>query len=710
MYIELIRAPEFRGAIPARAQQLDLSEEKYIVSHLTKKVAIFAIIFFKELPKATISTLFASLYLFKKIFKADYGLFPYIIDPILIVGKTILIVAYLGISIILQANRAALNSVSSKTDLSKEVILTEFAGSNIDIGHIKSGDENLDISGLHYTRDDTFDFLESKVNDADRESLKKFIYNIKNRIAFLGTPPQYNLTALDAFYTQIENAICLAVEKVRGAEDEHEQIQILTADFAEAGRVCGARYMSEAMSAYYRLCSDDMNSETSTLKKTFEKLLSAKRLEIALKQCRTDLGTDAHNLPRYLQDFGNILGLPGVKNVTEQIAFKRLDSKKFLPKFFAAYSEKTIIDTIKVALGEKENSQFREEIIRWIEDQLGTWDNPESILETQINDTMQECLDSKGDLVILRKGVLVNTDLKKLLTKKQIQDRGFLSTNPDVLKAAVTEFYREFYMGQIVPEYALRLKEEFMRKLGIHKPSIVRIGLPEPVLIWVLISNGILTGKDYIDQDLVKRLGIPLQQQVSVLPHEIIYSQDEKLRAIFNRQFKENPTELINRYPEMKAKFSIKKVCLINLAKLGDIVMNNIIVKTMALAIIVFLFIKFLFLLYLALHVFILKIPYLGAASIGLGFISSFIGNLGLGPSAASEITTLLYNMWISCSKVYNDIGGLVAKYHRDQERPHIRSKEAIELMFNKWKDAIQPPLLARSFALQGAGAFASEM
>ena len=65
MSIKLIGNPEFTVAIPARAASLDLPGEGQSALGLTSKVATFAINFFSELPKATISTFSASPRLFK---------------------------------------------------------------------------------------------------------------------------------------------------------------------------------------------------------------------------------------------------------------------------------------------------------------------------------------------------------------------------------------------------------------------------------------------------------------------------------------------------------------------------------------------------------------------------------------------------------------------------------------------------------------------
>ena len=192
-----------------------------------------------------------------------------------------------------------------------------------------------------------------------KEGLKKFIERVKNRTAFLGTPPAYEIIRLFEFYQQIEDATRLSIHKViddlqkftaaNGTDtpnyspsvmntykDLLENQARLAIDLAIAGKHCGARYMGDSMGAYYRLHGDGISAQDTLMDNLIE-TLALKRKEIAARRIAIDLGQDTHDFSNWMASLGKLLGIPGTQNIVEHLAHP-LNIELHLGKFFGDYT------------------------------------------------------------------------------------------------------------------------------------------------------------------------------------------------------------------------------------------------------------------------------------------------------------------------------------------------------------------------------------
>lgn len=231
-------------------------------------------------------------------------------------------------------------------------------------------------------------------------SLAVFIKQVKERTPFLGTPLAFDTPRLMAFYQQIENAVRLSIfkmqqdmekftlangndpavyegEVLREYKNLLETKSRIALDLAIAGKWCGARYMGNAMKVYEDLYPEHVQNE-GTLSDCLIELLAKKRKKIAQSQIHTHLGSSTHAFTNYLGSLGEILGLPGTKNVIEHLS-DPLDQDFYLTKFFDEYTVDTIIDTVQKRV--KKSHEFREKIIDWMKEQLGGWKKHEYLQE-----------------------------------------------------------------------------------------------------------------------------------------------------------------------------------------------------------------------------------------------------------------------------------------------------------------------------------------
>lgn len=225
-----------------------------------------------------------------------------------------------------------------------------------------------------------------------RKSLEDFIKRVKNREAFLGTPPHYDTFRLMTFYQQIENAVRFSIDasnkqiasfqEMHGKEIEKyderamktysnllEDRARIAIDLAIAGKHCGARYLGEAMVVYKNAQGDGLLHKGS-LQDCIIELLARKRYEIATAQIQGYLGINTHSYNKYMANLGKILALPGTENIIEYLD-NDLNREKYLKYFFEAYTIDVIIDTIQEEF--KKSQLFREKITDWIKDQVADW-------------------------------------------------------------------------------------------------------------------------------------------------------------------------------------------------------------------------------------------------------------------------------------------------------------------------------------------------
>lgn len=175
-----------------------------------------------------------------------------------------------------------------------------------------------------------------------RTSLAKYIYNVKNRVAFLGTPPALDTPKLMRFYQHIEDATRLSIYKVtqdlekfkashpldpsQYEEKELKEYKNLlencarvALDLSIAGKHCGARYMGDVTTLY-----SDMHGEITLTAESLQdyliEILAKRRGEIARGQIEKHLGMNTHQFALYMSKLGSILAIPGSQNVVEHLS------------------------------------------------------------------------------------------------------------------------------------------------------------------------------------------------------------------------------------------------------------------------------------------------------------------------------------------------------------------------------------------------------
>ncbi len=297
--------------------------------------------------------------------------------------------------------------------------LRHYANDGIDISHIKTNKSGIDVSAvspdvqvatlaqiydeINFDNPDEPGYMKETSRqeystiyskEALKESLRKFIKNVNERVAFLGTPPQHDTPRLMAFYQQIENAVRFAIHKsnqdiaafkAKNGQGPYEEEALRTykglledrariaIDLAISGKHCGARFMGEAMTVYENAKGVD-GELGGTLQEAIIELLAQKRYSIAKQHIQMHLGADTHAFNKYMANLGSILGLPGTEHIIEHLDTS-LDRDRFLTLFFKTYTVDFIITTIQDEI--KRSQVFREKITDWLMDQSKEWKQEE---------------------------------------------------------------------------------------------------------------------------------------------------------------------------------------------------------------------------------------------------------------------------------------------------------------------------------------------
>jgi len=297
-------------------------------------------------------------------------------------------------------------------------ILSQFAGNEINVSHIKTNDLAIDMSGvpadvtvnqlvgmfdeINFDRPNESGYMaegsrQGNTKEGLKESLQKFINDVNGRVAFLGTPPAYDMPRLLAFYQQLENAVRFSIHKsnqdLRAFRTENpngpyrgailQQYKNLLEDQARiplmlaiAGKYCGARYMGEAMELY-DAAKGEGSMAGGTLRDALIDILAAKRKEIARahiqehvakKNSRGQPIADTHDYTNYMSSLGQILAIPGTANVIEHLS-KGLDRPRFLKLFFADYTVDAILEAVQAKI--KKSGILQGKIVDWLKMKRG---------------------------------------------------------------------------------------------------------------------------------------------------------------------------------------------------------------------------------------------------------------------------------------------------------------------------------------------------
>lgn len=373
-------------------------------------------IFFISSKDALFRTLGTSGISFKYTVLGYYGSWSQIHFPEnahLLIFKIIFWVASMGWGIVATTSRL----FSERTSPGHSLFLKQFASNEINVDHIKTEESILDASHVSENiQVDTLKELFNKINFDNKNApgymaegtrkcegstlskdklikhLNTFICRINTRKAFLGTPPGHDVPRLMDFYQQIIDAVRLSIYKVEKDVTEFENqngtdycsfnpeqqrtynnlLEIrarLVLDLAIAGDHCGARYMGEAMDAYYSIYNEQGIPNNKDLQGTLIEILAKKREEIAKEEVQK-LGPNTHEFTMYMGNMGRLLGIPGTKNIIEHLSTD-IDTYQVLEDFFQKYTVDTIIKTIQEKI--KVSKDFREKIVDWIKDQAKDW-------------------------------------------------------------------------------------------------------------------------------------------------------------------------------------------------------------------------------------------------------------------------------------------------------------------------------------------------
>jgi hypothetical protein len=412
-------------------------QETLTVSGVAFRSLKLVALLFKAFGEAVFITLSYSGASFKQIVLGYYGKgikFPE--NGYLVVFKAAFWVLNLGWCVATTTLRLFIHKAYP---LSHE-FLSKYSGGEINVAHIRTEEISIDVSGvdqsvtvdnlLQIYDEINFDDQEAPgymsessrkeeqktyTKEELREGLEAFTRNVNGRVAFLGTPSAHDTPRLHAFYQQIEDAVRFSIhesnqriadfknrhgddpykgedlEKYKGLLEDRARIAI---DLAIAGKHCGARYMGEAMEVYQMFCGETA-IQGETLQDHLVEVLARKRLAIAKEEIQTKLGPSTHSYANYMANLGQVLALPGTKNIIEQLSTS-FDRSRFLASFFEKYTVDCIIDTVQEEV--KSSQRFREKITDWIMDQKGEWDRGgrQQALQESLR-KVQSILEEAGD-------------------------------------------------------------------------------------------------------------------------------------------------------------------------------------------------------------------------------------------------------------------------------------------------------------------------
>lgn len=432
--------------------------------------------------------------------------------------------------------------------LSKEGFpLAGFVSDDINVAHIRTKRLALDTSklpeGLKIDMLDAFldainfedssspEYMQLKDGETKetlKASLQRFIEYVKTRKADIGTPPSYDIDRLFNFYLHIESSVRLCIFNVMTALEEFqkkkgtdpntyneedrktyrdllEERSRLTIDLARAGAYCCARFSSEALDAYQRICCSELGDE-GTLEDHLIEILAKKRKTIARShidlhfRSEEDQEESAHWFGRYMEAMGKLLAIPGTGNVDEHLA-PEIDRNKFLKLFFEDYTVDAIIEAVQEEVKSKDS--FRQKIYAWCGDQRKNWKKDEySAMVPQRIEAIQRVLeekeeDAKLDGLRLK---LSEADIspemakgfadiiaEKLKSNKTGKIRNVLNLSDDTIAKIIER-------GKALPEEVLdalelERRQEFNEALGLLE---IKDGLTDKQMEWLLVSHNIL--------------------------------------------------------------------------------------------------------------------------------------------------------------------------------------------------------------------------
>jgi hypothetical protein len=335
-----------------------------------------------------------------------------------------------------------------------------------------------------------------------KKSLQTFVSHVNGRASFLGTPPSHDIPRLMRFYQQIENAVRVSIHAVNQDLEEFlrknpgsftdypsdrkkeyknllENRARLVIDLAIAGKHCGARYMGDAMSCYQSFGKTNQNQIEGTLESDLFELLANKRKEIAEEKAAR-LGNDAHTYSEYMAKMGEILALPGTRDVIEHLR-SSLDHNELLRDFSSSYTVDVIIDTVQKHF--KTCKPFQQKVYDWLQIHAEEWNKEQfqkdfDEVNKEISPVMEKGLEKQELEEQLQSGfrkkfghALDSKVMNRILNKEIPLQTGIeLFLNEDRKSLFVDAFFPTEKNGEYVDPYAEGVSPAFMEWLLVsHK-------------------------------------------------------------------------------------------------------------------------------------------------------------------------------------------------------------------------------------------------
>ncbi|MFQ5728899.1 MAG: hypothetical protein ACE5GN_00875, partial [Waddliaceae bacterium] len=217
------------------------------------------------------------------------------------------------------------------------------------------------------------------------ENLNTFIYNIKNRVPFVGTPPEENREELEEWYNQLKSRVLhvlfLSLEEdkkareeitsnPRGRDADPSPSAEAVIDYALAGGWCGTRYLDDSQFLY-----DIKMGPPKGVREQVLELPRKLKTGIAENMVDRENPHNVHLFNKILQVIDEDSGISEAVKKTryyfrDPIAPRIIDEDKILEIFWRQYTPTAIIDLVDEAINGKKPAIDRELVIDWFKDNI----------------------------------------------------------------------------------------------------------------------------------------------------------------------------------------------------------------------------------------------------------------------------------------------------------------------------------------------------
>ena len=223
----------------------------------------------------------------------------------------------------------------------------------------------------------------------ERDALKTYLDNVKNRYVQVGTPRE-NMPALEDFYHAIETNLRHIVFSLTQKKNAHLTAETIR-EFVHASSYCGGKYYAVAQLQAQEVCLSIKSNPLGNLQRN---IASSRNMCLKDIICHMYHGSN-HNVHYYntaLRDLGVRLGIPGSSDpyvFNDIYSPQDFDAKKILDVFRSMYTPRYIIyDWILPQL--KDDIDFRNNYIDLQKELVPeSWivpDNPSATREEKVQD------------------------------------------------------------------------------------------------------------------------------------------------------------------------------------------------------------------------------------------------------------------------------------------------------------------------------------